>query len=267
MLKHALRLSVACAALAAMIPAGPAMAAAPEGFAGSIDGNYSHLSTSGSSINMWGGDAAGAFGFGNSNLAAEGDVGYHSLSDSGTSVQVWNAAGHFIYAPMGGRLGATIQYETINCCGTNVHVTDYGLFGEAFLDNVTVGGNFGGVSAEANTFFGGGSANGWYGSAGFTGYVIPNLGLTGMINYTHFSGGSITNYTAAAEWLISEFGLPLSIYGGYTYTQLSNSGADHLDQWFLGLKVYTNGNGMTLMDKHRNGTLDRIVQPTLLLGG
>ena len=56
---------MACAALTAIIPAGPAMAAPPDGFAATISGNYSRVTANHDSADMWGGDAAGAFGFGN----------------------------------------------------------------------------------------------------------------------------------------------------------------------------------------------------------
>jgi len=107
--------------------------------------------------------------------------------------------------------------------------------------------------------------NGNYVGAALSGYFIPNLALTGGVEYaTKLSGHGCqtcgrngVNATAleiAAEFLFSEdYGV--SGFAGYTHTNFSSQGDDFDDNAFrVGLRWYTGG-GM-LIDRHRNGNLN-----------
>jgi hypothetical protein len=261
-------LSLAGIAAASLALATPAFADAPIGFAGTLSGSYSSWNFSGSgggSSNLWSADGQAAFGLGMQDIGAEIDGGYHNLSASGGggSVDIWNIGGDLFWAPgQQGRLGATVQYESLNGGGPNAHLTQYGAFGEFYASNMlTLGLNGGGWTGGSGTF--GSSSSGGYVGGGATGYIMPNLALTGAINYFSGSGAHLTGYSAMGEYLVSDE-LPVSIYGGYTYTDISGI-SGHVNEWLIGVKFYTNGNGSTLVEKHRNGALDNLVRPKLLI--
>jgi len=267
MSKQRLLVAGAFAATVGLVSVTPAFADAPQGFAGTLSGSYSSMNFSGSgsggSANLWSGEGQAAFGLGMNNLAAEFDGGYHNLSSHGSndSLDIWNLGGHLFWAPAEGRLGATLQYEGLN--GADTHLTQYGAFGEYYLSNmVTLGLNGGGWSGSSDVFGTGG--DGTYIGGGGSVYLMPDLALTGQITYFGDSGAHLTNYSATGEWLVSE-DTPISVYGGYTYSDISNVGG-HLNQWVIGVKFYTDGNGTALVDKHRNGALDNLVRPSLLTG-
>src|SRR5258708_10286576 len=109
----------------------------------------------------------------------------------------------------------------------------------------TLGLKGGGWSGGSGTTSGSGSSGGYVGG-GATAYVRPNLALTGQINYFSGNGAHLTNYSAMGEYLISD-ALPVSIYGGYTYTDVSGPGG-HINQWTIGVQFYTNGNSSTLVE-------------------
>ncbi len=54
------KLLLATTALVATVPLAPAMAEAPQGFAGTLSGEYSHLEVSGGDANSWGASMAKA---------------------------------------------------------------------------------------------------------------------------------------------------------------------------------------------------------------
>jgi hypothetical protein len=270
MLKYALSVAGACAATLALVA--PAFADAPVGFAGTLSGSYTNWNFSGSgsgNANLWGADGQAAFGLGMRDIGAEIDGGYHNLTTNGSgnsSVDIWNIGGNLFWAPASqGRLGATVQYESLSGSGADAHLTEYGAFGEYYPSNMlTLGLNGGGWSGGSGSTFGSGGSGGYVGG-GVTGYVMPDLALTGQINYFSGSGAHLTNYSAMGEYLISE-ATPVSIFGGYTYTDVSGA-SGHINQWLIGVKFYMNGNGSTLVDKQRNGALDSLVRPMLLIGG
>jgi len=249
--------------LGATALATPAFAQPPAGFAGTLSAQYGQWSTSGVTADQWGLNGQAAFGLA-PQIGAELDAGYSNLSDHG-SFDTWNIGGHAFWAPDMGRVGATVQYQASNGGGLDVHGTNYGAFGEYFASNaVTLGLNGGGYSASAGFAGFSGSSDGGYVGGGVIGYVIPNLALTGQINYLGLDGGNLTSFGVQGEWMFSE-SLPLSGFVGYTYTDVSNGGG-HINQWFLGIKFYTDGNGATLVEKQRNGALDNIVRPTVNFG-
>ena len=260
MFKWNLLLAGACAAVMGIASTVPALAEAPQTFAGTLSGSYGNLSISGGGgdADIYGGDGQAAFGLGMPNLGAEVDAGYHYLSANGGSIDTYNIGGHAFWATMQGRLGATVQYQSLSGSGFSAHITNYGGFGEYYAsDAITLGLNAGGYTASAF----GSSDNDIYIGGGFSGYLTPNVAVTGLINYYNATGGNLTSYTGMLEWLVSE-STPISLFGSYTNTQVSGGGG-HLNLWMIGVKFYTDGNGTTLVGKHRNGALDNIVRPSI----
>jgi hypothetical protein len=233
-----------------------ALAGAPNGFAGSLSGDYLKPSCSGcGGIDAWGISGSGAYGLGMNDLAVQGDAGYHRVSGSGVNVDLWNVGGSAFWAGFMGRLGANLSYASLDTSGANGHVTGYGGFGEYYpTQAITVGLNAGGFSAGGSiSGLGSASSTGSYVGGGATGYLVPDFAASGLINYISISGVHFTTYGGGLEYLFSE-SLPISIYGGYSTTEVSGGGG-HINQWSVGFKFYTNGNGVTLVDRHRNGTL------------
>lgn len=251
-----------CVLATSAVLTSPANAGAPMGFAGSLEGDYSHASLDCSgcgSANIWGGAASGAFGLGTNDLAIGADGGYHHLSASGVGVNVWNINGNIFWAPGSVRAGGSVGYTTVDTSGLTGHVTNYGAFGEWFASNaITLGIKGGGLSADVSFLGYGslGSTTGSYVGGGANVYVMPNLSLAGTIDHYTMSDFHITNFTAAAEYLVSE-SFPVSLTAGYTYSEF-NLGIPHANQFFIGVKIYTQGNGTTLVDKHRNGPMGSI---------
>jgi hypothetical protein len=71
----------------------------------------------------------------------------------------------------------------------------------------------------------------WVAAARFI--PLPDIAIDGLVNYLNINGVSLTWISGIAEWLIFE-GLPISIFGGYSY--LTGSGSGHADIWLVGLK-------------------------------
>jgi hypothetical protein len=256
-----------CTATIGLALSAPAFADAPQGFAGTLSGSYTdwNFSNGGGNANLWSTNGQAAFGLGMQDLAAEFDGGYHSVSNgSAGNLDIWNVGGHLFWAPAAPwRVGGTLQYESLSGFGANTHLYQYGAFGEYYFnDMVTLGLNGGGWSGRQGTF-GTGNSGGYVGG-GATAYVMPDLALTGQINYFSGDNAHLTNYTAQAEYLVSE-STPVSVFGGYTFTDVPGP-KNHIDQWLIGVKFYTSGNGTTLVDKHRNGALDNLVRPILPMG-
>jgi hypothetical protein len=89
---------------------------------------------------------------------------------------------------------------------------------------------------------------------------MPNLAIQGNIDYQTLSDSdvNVTNYGIGAEFLVSE-NVPISIFGGYTRSEIDAFGdSGSADTWMIGVRIYTNGNGSTLVDRHRNGAVGTI---------
>jgi hypothetical protein len=170
----------------------------------------------------------------------------------------WDLGGSVFWGGMDGRFGADVQYVTATHIG---HATTYGAFGEWYFGDVT-GMVKGGWISSGGAPIGG---RGNYMGAALDFYVMPNLGITGGIEWGDLVTGRgcqtcgrgdvlITSYEAALEFLFSEeFGL--AGFAGYTYAQDHSFGfKTHDNIWRVGLRWYT-GTG-TLEDHHRNGNLN-----------
>jgi len=195
------------------------------------------------------------------NLAGQIDGSYNSLSTSGFDSDIWGIGGSLFWAPANGRAGANLHYSTTGEDSFDIDFTSYGVFGEYFVsDYFTVGGKGGGLSATLGGFGYSESESGYYVGGALTGYVMPNTGQIDHIDVSDIDTDS-TSYGIGAEFLVSET-LPISVFGGYIHSDASVGGfsADS-DTWRIGLRIYTNGNGVTLVERHRNGAVGSISTP------
>ena len=230
-----------------------------DGIAGTLSGDYSNLSLSGisGSADDWGVSGALEGGTGFEQMKVELNAGYHNLSSGGLSIDNWDVGGNAFWAPGAGRLGINVAYRSLSGSGASVDLTNYGAFAEWWATNaITLAVKGGGLHLKASaSYLGSGSTNGYYVGGNATGYVMPDLSLSGRIDYTDLGYGlHDTDYTARAEWLPWE-DMPISISGGYTYSDISMT-STHGDTWFVALTYYYNeGGDMSLVDRQRSGTL------------
>jgi hypothetical protein len=196
---------------------------------------------------------------------------------------VWNLGGSLFWAGTQARLGINVNYETVTDYGS---LTNGGIFAEWYLGNFTIQG-------KGGWLWGGGTPTGGRGNylgAGVVGYLMPNLALGGSVGWSDlisgstFVGGGIiappwpcagptcgrrdmteTNVTLSGEFLLG-LGLPLSIFGGYTFSNLSLSenisnpftsgGADQSNNTvFIGVRLYMGAPAGSLIATHRTGNL------------
>ncbi len=240
-------LGAASAVTLAAMSLSPASAA---GFNGTLEGDYAHLSLNGGNgtADQWGLAGSGEAGLGIAGLAAQVDAGYTSLSADHNTISKWNIGGDLFWTGQQGRVGATVNYQQFNCCGITVDATNYGGFAELYLLPVVTAGVKGGA------FSGSFSLDGSYLGGEVEGYVMPDLALSGLIDYTSFNHNvNETDYTAQGEWLVSEE-TPVSVTAGYTRSEFSHVNVS-ADTFMIGLKLYLNGNGAkTLVDRQRTAT-------------
>jgi hypothetical protein len=199
--------------------------------------------------------------------------------DASQSRIVWNFGGSLFLSFPGSRTGININYNTTTDFGS---LTNGGLFTEWYFGNFT-------VAAKGGWLWGGGTPNGGRGNylgANVAGYFVPNLYLGGSVTWADLISGSTgvgggyggpcfgptcgrrdftaTNFTLDAEFLVSQT-LPISIFGGYTFTDYKVSenvsnpnlidGNDFsANTFFIGVRYYMGGMG-SLIDMHRNGNL------------
>jgi hypothetical protein len=255
-MKNILLASVGALALCAVLPG-----AASADISGTLSGSYAD-DTNGGGDNIWNvsGSLTDTFA---GNWGAEVAGGYHNLDSS--SADIWNVGGSLFWASMQGRLAATVNYDDISVTGGDVHFTSYGVGGEWYAGpSFTVGVKGGGTTVDISGFSG--NTSGGYAGGMLKGYLMPNLALSGSVDYVGISGGHLTSETARVEWLFSQ-STPVSIYGGYQHVDSGSGGflgSSNDDIFFVGLKLYMNGSGGgTLVDRQRNGSLGYIAQPTL----
>lgn len=217
-------------------------------FAGTLSGQYTHVGFSDilPDANLWGVNGSAKIGLGDTGLNAELDAGHSHLSLSGVHANDWNIGGSVFWKAEEGRVGATLAYNKVDFSGFDTHATNYGGFGEYFAsDMFTIGGKAGGFS---------GDLNGLYVGGGVTGYVFPDFAVSASVNFTNFNHAfQETDLGLQGEYLISEE-IPISAFAGYTYSDLSNGGGS-ANTFFVGLRLYTNTTGTTLVERQRNGTV------------
>jgi hypothetical protein len=213
-------------------------------FGGFAWGQYSAGDADGFDADVWSGGASAAFGiFQNINL--QGDIGFHTTDfGGGTDLDVWTFGGSAFWRGPGFAFGANIGNASFEIDPFDYDVMNYGAFGEFYAGNMftlfALGGGLNGDGGYDGTYVGGGA----------TAYPIPNLSVTGSINYSDFDNGDGTEYGIGGEFLFSEV-LPVTVYGGYNRTE---SGSIDVDVWTVGLRVLFGGVG-TLAERDRSGAL------------
>jgi hypothetical protein len=271
MLKHTRLLGTACVAAAALA-AGPAAADTLQGFEGFANSTFTHTTFS----DVSGDWNSASLGVGMAlpvadipNLNWEVDAQYQHNWGDGHSAETWDFGFAPFLAYAGSRWGLDLNYETTTHLG---HVTNGGAFMEWYLmDNIT-------LSAKGGYLHQGGTPQGGHGhylAGAATFYPFPDLAITGLVDWTDVTtGGSLLSnpfnclhcqqdvtsvaYTIDAEWLPVE-DIGLAVYGGFTYDQLTVFKDESNDSvWHIGVKYYLHGG--SLLDHHRNGTLNPILR-------
>lgn len=240
----------------------PVLAAAPVGVAGVFSGQYTYTDISNTNVNTYSAFGQAAIGM-SPEFAAEIDGGYAKIDGSSglPSADSFHIGGHAFWAPMMGRLGVTVNHQAISGGGTAINYTQYGGFGEFYAtDMLTLGLNGGGISS-ANCAIKSACTDGGYVGGGGTAYATPNFGITATVNYANVLNSNWTTIGILGEVLLSN-DLPISGYAGFNYTDLSGF-ADNANQFLIGFKFYTSGNGVTLVEKHRNSVLSDLVRTGL----
>ncbi len=264
-MKKVLLASVASLALSVAL----GEAASANGISGTLSSSYAN-DTSSNGGDLWNvdGTLTGRFG-GDWGLEAVG--GYHSLDAGvGSNLDIWNVGGSAFWASVNGRVAASLNYYSTSISGVDLHVTSYGAGGEWYAGpSLTVAVKGGGNSADVSAFGASASKGGGYACGMLKWYAMPNLAVSGSVDYTDQFGGHATSETIKGEWLFSQ-SLPVALYGGYEHADLNAGGFGYNaggagDLFFIGLKLYMNGDGSgTLVDRQRDGSLGYIAQAPVL---
>jgi len=199
------------------------------------------------------------------NWGLEATGGYHSeTGGGGSSLDLWNVGGSAFWAMSQARLAATVNYYSTSSSGLDLNVTTYGVGGEWYAGpQFTVAVKGGGETLSAF----GGNASGGYAGGQLKWYAMPNLALSGQVDYNDFSGSHITSEGVQLEWMFSNT-MPLSIYGGYTHEDFGTGGlfgSSTSNTWNVGVKFYFNNpTGGSLVDRQRSGSLGYIADASVL---
>ncbi|HVZ69889.1 MAG TPA: hypothetical protein VG891_10525 [Rhizomicrobium sp.] len=215
-------------------------------FAGTLTGQYSHIGLDNlPDAEVWGVNGAGAVGLGDTGLNAELDAGYNHLTVAHAHANDWNIGGSLFWKGAEGRVGVNVNYTQANAYGLTADTTNYGGFGEYYANDMFT------FSAKAGGFSG--DIDGAFVAGGVTGYVFPDFAASLGVSYNHIDNAlNETGVSLNGEYLLSEE-IPVSAFVGYTYSSLSNGGGN-ANTVFVGLRLYTNSTGTTLVERQRNGT-------------
>ena len=225
-----------------------APAAVPQGTI-SFDYNYSDYG-SGVHLDQIGGGGSAVLPLGSSPFSVQIDGGYHNLTLRGSSGNVTDGDvdGAISWRLPKGRAGLTVGYDAKTLAGTTLNFTNYGVYGEWYpIAPVTLGVKGGGVTLSA-----GGSTTGVYAGGEIVGYAMPNLALSASVDYTGFNGLSFSGGGVKAEYLVSQ-SIPISVFAGYTYTNIQSFGGIQSNTFSIGAKYYFGARGSTLVEHHRDG--------------
>ena len=196
-----------------------------------------------------------------------------SSTDEHSSI-TWNLGGSLFWAGPGSRFGVNINYNTLTDFGSQ---TNGGVFTEWYFGNITAqakggcsGRRHGGrrtrnyLGAELRRIFHAefrdlSASVAWADLITSATHAGPCYGPTcGRRNLIH------TDFGIEGEFLVSET-FPVSIYGGYQFTDASisaNVSNPHpgrrsdfsTNTFYIGVRYYMGGQG-TLIEHHRNGNL------------
>ncbi len=253
---------------AGLVLAAAVSQAAEAQVSGTLSGSYANDTSRGGN-DLWNVNGS-VTGMVDGNWGLEATAGYHSLGLGGGfgNLDIWNVGGSAFWAGVQGRLAATVNYYSTSKFGSDLHVTSYGLGGEFYAGpNLTIAVKGGGNTIDTSGLGFSTSDSGGYVGGMLQWYVMPDLSLSGAVDYADFAGLNTTSETAKIEWLFSHT-TPLSVFGGYEHIDASAAGfggVGNSDIVFAGLKFYFNGGGSdTLVDRQRNGSLGYIAETPVL---
>ncbi len=248
------RFSLAFAGVSALAIALPAAAQA-QGMApvhGTISGQYSNLDSGFGDADARNGDLGVVYN-GGVGLGGQANLGFGSMDFGdfgGDDADIWGIGGALTYGFDGGKVGAGVNYQSSDLYGPDFSITNYGVSGEAYIEEIlTVGGRVGGFRGDF-------SYDGFYIGGSASVYPMANLALQGEVEYADpDTGGDMTSFGIGAEFL-PVTGVPVTIGGGYRNVD-AGWPFNEVDVWRIQLKAYlgTPGNG-TLIQNHRNGALE-----------
>jgi hypothetical protein len=225
-----------------------------QGVAG-IDYSYLGLDQGLGHANVYGGDLGGIVPF-STDFSGQVTGGYHRLDADGGGANDWNVAGTISWDPHWGRAGINVGYTGASLLGASADVTNYGVYGEMYADQFTLGARGGGATISANALgVGSGSETGGYGGGEAIGYLAPDFALRGTVGYAGFSSGDQWTAGVHGEYLFSQ-STPISGWVGYDYASLGAPGGHVQGNTFsIGLKYYFGGSG-SLEQRQRTGEDD-----------
>lgn len=214
-------------------------------------GNYANFDpSSGASGDQWGGHVRGQWLVG-SDVALDVGGGYNNVSTAHTNLDNWTADASVVWYLSNLRVGPTIGYQDNSQSGFHADTWNYGAFAEYFWPYVTLSGKGGGFTTSGS----GPSSDGYYLGGALTGYVNPNLSVTGGVDYTHFSpfgGSDETDWMVRGTWR-PWAATPVAFWAGYTYSDFS-PGSFHVSTISVGVQ-FDLGNGQTLIESDRGGAI------------
>lgn len=229
----------------ALLAVTPALAGDIE-YAGFLDGSYTNVSPTDSgtkSVSQYGFNGAVKAGI-YEDLNIQLDAGYDRVDYpfGWTNSDVWKIGGTAFFNSDEYRAGVNAKYTSFSDIGETV---TYGAFGELFMGEITLG-------ARAGAYAG--DVHGW--NIGLNGaiYLMEDLALKADVTHaqiSHFANG--TSLGLSGEYLFDrEF--PISGFAGYSYSTLTN-GWSNAHAFKVGLRIYFNDAGSSLIERHRLGAV------------
>jgi len=259
-------MGTACVLAMAALTAGPAAAAPLTGFAGNLNtsfGMFDDDSTGSDAVKSWllGGTVSGPIPD-LANLNFELNAAFrHDWADNFSQAS-WILGGSAFWAGMESRVGLNFNHVDLSEVG---HVTNGGVFGEYYFGNLTAMAKGGWLSSGGSGVIGRFGGRGNYLGLGVTGYITPDIALTGGVEWADLVMGRacqtcgrqdlrVTAFELLGEWLFSP-AYGVSGYAGYSFVDSKVFTVDgEANAWVIGLRWYTGGG--SLQDRHRNGSLN-----------
>jgi hypothetical protein len=243
---HSVLLASACV-LALAVPASAQVS-------GTIGGGYAHVDAYQLNLNDWNINGAVLASLPGTGFNFQGNGGWSNLSSGALSANEWNGGASVYWSNHLFRAGGTFNYTDFTSSGSGGHLVNYGGFGEFFLGSFTFGEKAGGFNQN-------GGVRGIYSGSEVVWFPIPDLALSGALDYTTFDNTNFQpqfhelDFSPQVEWLVSE-DVPISAYAGYTFANDSGSGlSSNSNILFAGIRLYLNGvESSSLIDRQRNGT-------------
>jgi hypothetical protein len=200
---------------------------------------------------------AGLYTFDNPGFAVqlEGQDDFH-YGTKFNLAHLWNAGGDFFFRDNKGTVGVSVSYFGVDAPAlplfpTKTSLESYGAFGEYYVfDTLTLQGKAGGTTGSGVA--GGDSV---YASGGFVWYETPDVAFHMTAGYTAYkSANNWVDVDASFEYL-PFYSLPVSLYMGYDFVNISGLGYTKASTFFGGFKVHF-GEGRTLRDYQRTGPVE-----------